>query len=395
MWSSRAHAGDIGAASPFDRLAELDVLRAAWGHVRRSAEVSSSAAIRLEARRFSDDADAQLERIAQDLRAERFLFAPALGVAKTRPDGRSRPIVVAPLASRIVTRALLDVLLSIPAVIELALGAPNSFGGLPGRGVPHAITAAVAAVQAGATFHVRSDIADFFGKIPRARAISAVERAAADERLARLIERATRTELANLADLGDAGALFPGERRGVAQGNSLSTLLGNVVLRGFDESLNGRGVTCLRYVDDFLLLGARAAYVKKAFAGAERILGELDMRAYDPEREPRKAAMGETARGVAWLGCELKGGRAWPSAASRRALLVRVDRLLRDGARAADLPAALSRVDDALRAFRGVYAFCDCPEVFAALDARVARKVERVSRRARVRPAPGLSRRRA
>src|SRR5262249_29019461 len=152
---------------------------------------------------------------------------------------------------------------------------------------------------------VRSDIAEFFRAIPRARAIAEIGRVLPDDRILRLLDRATHTELENLEALGDSAALFPCEETGVAQGGTLSTLLGNALLRGFDEAMNGRGIVCLRYVDDLLILGPRAAHVKKAFQSASRMLSELELHAYDPELEPGKAAQGHAAGGVEWLGCEI------------------------------------------------------------------------------------------
>jgi hypothetical protein len=370
------------SSSPFDRVSDVGTLHAAWEHVRRAAARSTSPAIRDEARRFEGDAERRIGRMAQELREGRFAFAPARGVAKTRPGKRPRPIVVAPVEARVVTRALLDVLLGIPAVAAATLGAPTSFGGLPGRGVEQAVAAAITAVQAGATFYLRSDIAEFFRAIPRQRAIDELGRASGDERFAALLDEATRVELDNLAELGESAALFPDEAIGVAQGGSLSTLFGNVLLRDFDAALNGRGITCLRYVDDFVLLGARPAHVKKAFRGAEQMLAELGLRAYDPEREPGKASMGFAAGGIELLGCEILGGRARPSERSRRALLGKVDRILAATGEGS-LAARLGAVDEVVRGFNAAYRFCDCPEVFAALDERLGRRVEQAFRRER------------
>ncbi|MFT3773268.1 MAG: hypothetical protein QM820_48435 [Minicystis sp.] len=165
--------------------------------------------------------------------------------------------------------------------------------------------------------------------------------------------------------------------------------LGNVALRGFDEAMNGRGIVCLRYVDDFLLLGPRAAHVKKAFAGAGKRLGEIGMRAYDPEREPDKAAMGHVEGGVEWLGCEIVAGSVRPSVASRKALIARIDRLLGEGERAGNLTPALAGADEIVRAFKAVYGFCTCPEIFTTLDARIDQRIERTFRRGRARLGPG------
>jgi len=365
----------------FERVSHPATLGAAWVHVKRSAERSASRAVRAEARRFDEDADRRLDRIAADLRDERFAFPLARGVTLSRAGKRPRPLVIAPVESRIVARALLDVLQTTPAVAAAFLAVPSSFGGLPGRGVEQAVATAIAAVSGGAAFYLRSDIAEFFRAIPRARALAAIEAQAGDGRLVHLLDLATRTELDNLAELGERAALFPDAATGVAQGGSLSTLLGNALLRGFDEAMNGRGIACLRYVDDLLFLGPRMAHVKKAFASAVKLLAGLGLRAYDPEREPAKAAAGQTSAGIEWLGCEIKDGRAWPSLRSRRGLVARVERILSSSEHTVGgASSALAAVEEVIVGFRGAYGFCASPEIFRSLDAQIGRRVERYFR---------------
>lgn len=362
---------------PFDRVSHPATLRAAWAHVRRAAERSASRAIRVEARRFDDDADRRIDRLAAELREERFVFARGRGLAVARPGKRPRPIVIASVESRVVSRAVLDVLQTTPEVAAAFLATPTSFGGVPGRGVEHAVAAAIEAIGRGAVFYLRSDIMEFFRAIPRARALATIAAEVPDERMMRLLDQATRTELENLIELGDDARLFPDAEIGVAQGGSLSTLLGNALLRDFDAAMNGRGIACLRYVDDLLVLGPRPAHVKKAFASASRLLGELGLGAYHPDRDPAKAAAGHTAASVEWLGCEIKEGRARPSAKSRRALVARVEKILRDSDRTVGgASSAIAAVEEVLSGFRGAYGFCATPEVFASLDAQIGRRVE-------------------
>src|SRR6185437_2458716 len=133
-----------------------------------------------------------------------------------------------------------------------------------------------------------SDIADFYRSIPRAAALATLAAEIDDPHVHRLLDHATCTELENLGALGDGAALFPDGAKGVAQGNSLSTLLANALLSGFDEAMNGRGIACLRYVDDVLILGPRPAHVRKAFESASRRLAALGLRMYDPDTDPGK-----------------------------------------------------------------------------------------------------------
>src|SRR4051812_48612281 len=111
--------------STFDRVTDPATLRAAWAHVRRAASLSPSRLIRAEARRFEEEAADRIARIAADLAADRFTFAAGRGVAVTRPGKRPRPIVIAPLESRVVSRALLDVLESDPRIRAAFLEAPT------------------------------------------------------------------------------------------------------------------------------------------------------------------------------------------------------------------------------------------------------------------------------
>ena len=78
-------------------------------------------------------------------------------------------------------------------------------------------------------------------------------------------------ELAGISDQ------FPIYEVGVAQGNSLSPLLGNILLKDFDRRMNEGDCTCLRYIDDFLILAPNAKAARSRFRLAKRLLSELDM----------------------------------------------------------------------------------------------------------------------
>lgn len=107
-----------------------------------------------------------------------------------------------------------------------------------------------------------------------------------------LFERATETSLVNLTRLGDDTALFPLGAEGVAQGSPLSPLIGNILLRKFDAKMNGRGIVCVRYIDDFVLLGPNPSALNKAFANAQAELSRFGMTAYDPATNTEKASLG-------------------------------------------------------------------------------------------------------
>ena len=71
-----------------------------------------------------------------------------------------------PIQTRVVQRAILEVLQSAPA-LEPYYKNPTSFGGIKGKGlgVPGAVKTVNEAVEAGAKYYIRSDIDSFFTKI--------------------------------------------------------------------------------------------------------------------------------------------------------------------------------------------------------------------------------------
>ena len=46
--------------------------------------------------------------------------------------------------------------------------------------------------------------------------------------------------------------------------------------------MNARGITCIRYIDDFLVMGKSRHAVQAAMRAAEKLLAELNMHIYDP-----------------------------------------------------------------------------------------------------------------
>ncbi len=293
------------------------VLRQAWAHIRDNGRVSRCAKTRREVAAFEEAYPTHLQRIARQLREERFVFSPAVGVPVERPGKRARPIVVAPIGNRVIQRALLLVLQRQEGLTEYLLS-PGSFGGVRNRAVPHAIGAVLKARERGARFYLRSDIRDFFPGIPRERVLKRIaENIPPDELFLKLLGEAVDVELSNLEELGERSELFPTHDIGVAQGNCLSVLIGNVLLFEFDRLLNGRGITCIRYIDDFILLGPDRRSVRKAFEVGVSLLQELGLRAYHPDEPGTKAQEGSVTGGFEFLGCRILPGLIMPTGAAQ------------------------------------------------------------------------------
>ncbi|WP_438035100.1 reverse transcriptase domain-containing protein [Sorangium sp. So ce204] len=339
-----------------------------------------------EIEKFYAEEQRNLDRIQKELRARTFKFDPGHGIAKRRAGKKPRPIVVASVRNRIVQRAILDVLQEQPSIHQEFLNTPTSFGGIKGRAVKHAIKCAQEAVANGSKYYASSDIKEFYRNIPRDTALSIIEEHIADEEFRKILRDAATTELDNLPTLGEHASLFPLDETGVAQGCSLSTIVGNALLRKFDDELNARKIVCLRYIDDFIVLGPSRDSVRKAFLSSLRILKQYGLDAYDPWEDEGKGHRGHTDKPFEFLGCEIDGECVRPSGKKINELFSKIDRLLSVSKQTMRTPAVayrrnlsfvptLNRLSSILRGWGRSYDFCTDREVFLRIDEFVDRRI--------------------
>ena len=371
----------------FKKLCQLKSLRAAWKVVQQSGLTSLSEDSQQEVREFANGSEQKFRALLNDLRTDKFQFSPAKAIAvKKRGKSTKRPIVLAPVRNRIVQRAMLDVVQSIKSIRKILQSGFN-LGGIDGGGVPKAIRLAFQASSIQSYF-IRSDIKGFFDNVPREAAIRMVTAHLGDDKsFEALFRSAVNVELSNLAALPeDERSLFPSDEIGVAQGSALSPLICNVYLSDFDAALNGRGILCYRYIDDFILFGPSRKAVRSAFKSCQRILKGLGLVAYDPKVAPGKAEEGLVTDGFEFLGCEIKHGRVIPNAESRARLITKIDEIFRRSLKYArysatrrpeklSLADALSRASNTIRGWGNTYFFCNDERVFDQLDAEMNEKV--------------------
>ena len=376
-------------ADLYDSVRKYNRLDAAWRRVRDNGRLSKSKDTQKQIALFTENQHRYLNRIARQLAENRFQFLPQTGIAKKRGQKKPRPLVIAPIENRIVQRAILDALQDDVPAVQQVLDTHTSIGGIPGRGTRHAIALVTTEIKNGARYYIRSDIEGFFTKIPRQRAIDFLSAHVKDRRFIYLFTRAIETQLENIDHLAEHRDLFPIGDDGVAQGSALSPLLGNIILRDFDKNLNGRGILCVRYVDDFILLGKDEGQVKKSFKSAQKLLSAFGMRAYAPWENSSKAQGGLTSESIDFLGCTISGGLVQPSKDARAELLNRVDSVINDGKHAVRNALAnpngkltsqryiqtLMRLDRILLGWGHAFSFCTGMQLFASIDRDIDKRL--------------------
>jgi RNA-directed DNA polymerase len=364
------------------------VITRAWQAIKRNARTSISQDTKNEVAAFEENLSSNLRRLRRELRQKRFLFAPARGVKipKDKRDKSSfRPLVVAKVESRIVQRAVHDVLVSLPA-IQKFVRTPYSFGGIKKNdndviaAVPAAIQAVLEAIGSGCRYVIRSDITRFFTRIPKSGVTAIVASAVDDEDFVELFKKAIAVELENMAQLREHANAFPIEDIGVAQGNSLSPLLGNLFLHDFDVELNKKpDARCIRYIDDFIILAPSKEIAENTFSKGRHMLENLGM-----ETSADKTQRASIEEGFEFLGIDLSNGFIRPTRKAQERVLASIELALKESREAfrthrktGELGNAFSPLES-LTKVRGImqgwgkhYRFCNDTKCFEHLDQSV------------------------
>ena len=366
-------------------------MREAWLAIRRNSRTSKSEDTKKEVAAFEAKSATNLKRLNAELQKGTFVFPPAKGV-KIPKDKKNksnfRPLVVAKVEARIVQRAIHDVLVTVPA-IEQFVRTPYSFGGIKQKddeitAVPAAIQAVLEAIGNGAKFMVKSDISGFFTKIPKSAVIGIVSKAVNDSDFMALFSKAITVELENMAQLREAAKAFPIEDIGVAQGNSLSPLLGNIFLYDFDHKLNkDPDVRCIRYIDDFIILGPTQQVVENKYAKAVHLLKQMGMGTSQPKTKKSK-----TDHVFNFLGIEFASGLLRPAVASRTKMVNSIDKALTESMTAfrqsrdtkeldlsSSLLKTLTKVSGIMRGWAKHYRFCNDGDCLRGLDNMVSERI--------------------
>lgn len=326
---------------------------AAWRHVKRSAMQSKNDKIRGDAGLFEHKFHTHFTRIQKQLREKRYVFEKSTGVLASQKkralQGKEpRPIVISTIESRLVQRAILQVLQPkkvkrwddaqpiFEAISDYRLGRINDInrskygvGGLirPYGGVEKAISFVENSMNDGCKYFYQTDIKSFFTKIQTVRVINILKREIKDLDFCNIFERALAIELNNSEELGSYKSLFPENGEGVAQGSSLSAFSGNVLLHDFDKRLNKLGVNAVRYIDDIFVLAKTAEDRQLAEDFCFFELKKLNLSIYNVSTgKNSKARRGEISNGFDLLGCTIYPNSIRPSKNSQKNLLDKIDK---------------------------------------------------------------------
>jgi group II intron reverse transcriptase/maturase len=169
-----------------------------------------------------------------------------------KPDGGIRKLGIPTVIDRIIQQAISQKLMPIyePKFSD------GSYGYRPGRSAKDAISRVKEYAEEGYRYAVSLDLSKYFDTLNHERLLNLLRKEIEDERVIQIIKRYLKSGVM------ENGVVMETEE-GSPQGGNLSPLLANIYLDEFDKEFERRGVPCVRYADDIVLLARSERAAKR------------------------------------------------------------------------------------------------------------------------------------
>lgn len=176
----------------------------------------------------------------------------------------------------------------------------GSYGYRPERSAKDAIQKIKEYADKGYTRAVVLDLSKYFDTIDHVKLLNLLRQNVKDERVIQMIKRYLKSGVM------EDGVVVP-TVEGSPQGGNLSPLLANIYLNEFDQEFKRRGVPCIRYADDIVLLAKSERASQRLLESSVKYLeGALNLRV---NREKSRTVSVFSIRNFKYLGFCLGKGK--------------------------------------------------------------------------------------
>ena len=186
---------------------------------------------------------------------------PVRRVEIPKPDGGVRKLGIPTVTDRTIQQAMAQQMIP----IFEPLFSDGSFGYRPGRSAKDAILKVKEYSEQGYTHAVSLDLSKYFDTLNHTILVNLLRKEIQDERVIQMVKRYLRSGVM------ENGVVIDTEE-GSPQGGNLSPLLANIYLNEFDQEYLKRGVPCIRYADDIVLLAKSERAAKRLLETSTKYL---------------------------------------------------------------------------------------------------------------------------
>ena len=303
--------------------------------------------------------------LTERIRKGHYTPSPVRRVEIPKPDGGMRKLGIPTVTDRIIQQAMLQQLMPIyePKFSD------GSFGYRPGRSAKDAVQRIKEYAEQGYTRAVVLDLSKYFDTLNHELLVNILRRDVKDERVIQMIKRYLRSGVM------ENGVVVETEE-GSPQGGNLSPLLANVYLNEFDQEFNKRGVPCIRYADDIVLLAkSERASERLLESGTKYLEGTLKLKV---NREKSRTVSVFAIRNFKYLGfCYGKNGKgiyvrvhgkSWKKAKDKL-------RMLTSRSRCGSIVKAMERIKEYMRGWLNYYSMADMRKNIEVLNGWLYRRI--------------------
>ena len=303
--------------------------------------------------------------LTERIRKGHYTPSPVRRVEIPKPDRGVRKLGIPTVIDRIIQQAMSQQLIPIyePKFSD------GSFGYRPGRSAKDAVQRIEEYAEQGYTKAVVLDLSKYFDTLNHELLVNILRRDVKDERVIQMIKRYLRSGVM------ENGVVVKTEE-GSPQGGNLSPLLANVYLNEFDQEFNKRGVPCIRYADDIVLLAKSERASERLLESSTKYLeGTLKLKV---NREKSRTVSVFAIRNFKYLGfCFGKSGKGIYVRVHRKSWKKAKEKLrkLTSRSRCGSIVKTMERIKEYMRGWLNYYSMADMKNNVERLNRWLYRRI--------------------